>query len=309
MGDLSFEEAACLLPPVLQNALLRLQNDLQAKTFEIRLRADRPVVLFGSFGSTMLSKNGALCRSNSNDLLLCPQPLLEETFLRLCDYSIHAHMVDLIQGFVTAKGGHRVGVAGTAVTDDGGKATAVREITSLNLRVARTVRGVCDPLLPLLQETDGGILLAGAPASGKTTILRDLIERLSSFQLSPCPKLCVIDERRELDAGKTAVNCDYLRGFSKAQAILNALKTLSPEWIVCDELASEQDLEAVLRGVNSGVRFVSTVHASSVDELKKRKIVRRLLETGAFRRIVLLQGAASPGRIRQIIRPAEIGDA
>lgn len=303
--DLCFERAVSFLPPALKTALLRTDELLQRETFEVRLRADRPVVLFGAFGSVLLQQNGKTSESALDTALFCTAEQLNDSFQRLCNYSVHAHIRSMTRGFVTTGSGDRVGVVGTAVCDDEGKIVSVRDVTSLNVRVARSVPGCAAPLLPLFFDRETrGVLLAGAPGSGKTTLLRDLALQLSGFSDGCRWKVAVLDPRQELfgRAGTGGMNCDVFCAYPNAQAVTMAVRTMSPQWIVCDEVATMEEARAIEAGVNTGVRFIASIHAGSEAELLARPLFRYLAEKCGFSCAVLLQGAETPGRVKTILK-------
>lgn len=303
--DFCFERAVSFLPPALRTALLRTDELLQRDTFEIRLRADRPVVLFGAFGSVLLQRDGSVSETALDTALFCSAEQLSDSFLRLCNYSVHAHVRSMTRGFVTTGGGDRVGVVGTAVCDDGDRIVSVRDVTALNVRVAREVPGCAAPLLRLFADPETqSVLLAGAPASGKTTLLRDLALQLSAFSGGCRWKVAVLDPRQELFGREKSggMNCDVFRAYPNAQAVTMAVRTMSPQWIVCDEVATTAEAEAIETGVNTGVRFVASIHAGSVAELLARPLFRFLAERCGFSCVVLLEGAEAPGRVRTILK-------
>ncbi len=307
--DLSFERAVSFLPPALKTALLQTDEPLQRRTFEIRLRADRPVVLFGAFGSVLLQRGGGVSSTGLDTALFCSAEQLGDSFHRLCNYSVHTHIRSMTRGFVTTAGGDRVGVAGTAVCDDEGRIVSVRDVTSLNVRVAREMPGCAAPLLPLFADSaTRGVLLAGAPGSGKTTLLRDLALQLSSFKGGFCQKVAVLDPRQELfGRDRTGgMNCDVFCAYPCAQAVPMAVRTMSPQWIVCDEVATMEEARAIETGVNTGVRFLASIHAGSAAELLARPLFRFLAGQCGFSCVVLLRGADSPGRVETILKREEL---
>ncbi|MBQ7596961.1 MAG: hypothetical protein IJU56_00090 [Clostridia bacterium] len=308
MEHRGFESAVECLPAALREKLLLLPEGVRAQCFEIRLRKQQPVVLFGAFGCGVLQSDGTLGKTAGSAAVICTGEQLDAAFHCCCEYSVYAHENDLLRGFLTFHG-NRVGLVGSAVCDAAGSMTAVRDITGLNVRVARDVPGCARALLGLFRDGAAqSVILAGPPASGKTTMLRDLIVSLSSLEHEGAQKLCVIDARQELFVAHTALNCDFYRGYPMEIAIDNAVKTMSPQLIVCDEIATKREVDAICYGVNCGVRFLVGVHASSKAELLRRTQVQRLLETRAFDRAVLL-ASAPVGTVSAVLAGRTLFDA
>ena len=310
--EAAFERAVSFLESGLRSVLEETDEPLQKQTGEIRLRADRPVVLFGSYGSVLLQRDGTVSNTRLDAALFCSPEQLSDSFHRLCNYSVHTHIRSITQGFVTTGGGDRVGVVGTAVCDELGNVVSVRDITALCVRVSREVSGCALPLLELFTGDDvQNVLIAGAPGSGKTTILRDLARQLSAFSNGCRWKTAVMDPRQELFPrdGKAGFNCDVFRGYPNREAVRMAVRTMSPQLIVCDEIASMEEARAIEQGVNTGVRFVASIHAGNVRELAARPLFRFLTQRCGFSKIVLLKGGSSPGEIASILEREELSDA
>ena len=205
-------QAADYLSSKLKNALLNQAAQLSASAQEIRLRVNKPVSVSCADGVFYLTKNGGLSISRDGDNLLCTPQELENTLHKICDYSVYARQGEINRGFVTLSGGHRAGLCGTAVIENG-KIVNVRQITSINIRIAREHKNCANQILSRLNACEG-LLICGAPCSGKTTLLRDIAR-----QISAAKKVILIDERGEL-AGKSGGGfqndigmCDVFDGY------------------------------------------------------------------------------------------------
>jgi stage III sporulation protein AA len=234
--------------------------------------------------------------------------------ISMCAYSVHSHQEEIREGFISLRGGHRAGISGTAVLQRG-KITAVRDISSINLRIARDIEGIAKPLME--QVFPGGklcgLLIAGPPSSGKTTMLRDVARRISSGHTGRFVKCVVVDERCEIGAVFDGIPqnnlgpcCDVLSGYPKGEGIWHAVRSLSPQVVVCDEIGGVKEAESIIEGLNCGVQVIATAHSGNVQELMQRPQIKRLLEHGAFGRIVQLQGDIAPGTIEQIIKAGDL---
>lgn len=285
--------------------LLELPEKFYAETQEIGLRAGRPVTLV--CGRDVLFPDGR-GGARAHPVEGSPEisaPELAQTLHRMCGYSVYSYREELREGFLTLRGGHRVGVAGTAVVQQG-VVSGIREVSSLNIRLAREKRGCAAELLAGMGEDIGrGLLLAGPPAGGKTTLLRDLARQLSSGENGRLHKVTVVDERCEIAGcwhgepqNDVGICCDVLSGCPKAIGILQAARSLSPEFILCDEVGTREEIEALSQGVNTGAALIATIHAGSLRELMARPQTVPLLQTGAFGTVVLLGGRERPGSIR-----------
>ena len=185
------------------------------------------------------------------------------------------------KGYLTAPGGHRIGLCGEGILRNG-KVEGIKNLTSLNIRIARDFPRIADGI-PL----KGSVLILGAPGWGKTTLLRDLIRCRSQDQ-----QISVVDERGELfpwesfDAGK---HTDVMRGCPKQDAIPMLLRTMGPGCIAVDEITQEEDTLALLEAAGCGVELMATVHGTSLDDLRKRSIYRKLMDADIFDTIVLLR--------------------
>lgn len=184
------------------------------------------------------------------------------------------------QGYVTAPGGHRIGLCGEVVCKNG-RIEGIRDITSLCIRVARDFPGIASRADSLY----GSILIIGPPGWGKTTLLRDFIRRISKKET-----IAVVDERGELfpngfDRGECT---DVLTGCPKAEGINMVLRTMGPHCIAVDEITEDADVRAILNATNCGVRLLATAHAGCRKDLERRPVYRQLLEHRVFDFVITL---------------------
>ena len=296
------QAAGCLSPPLL-SALKNHISVLENKAQEIRLRAGKPLAVVCPDKTCFVTESGGLTDMPNGDLLTVSRADIDATFQRICEYSVYARQREIVGGFVTMKSGHRAGICGTAVTSNGG-ITNVRDLTSINIRIARERLGCAEKLFRSIRNSPGA-LICGEPCSGKTTVLRDLARLFSTVD---CANVSLIDERGELASVSCGIPqndvglCDVFDGYPKAQAMEQALRCMSPQLIICDELGGYDDVQAVRGCVNSGVRLIATAHAKSMTELKRRPALRRLLNTGAFSDIVFLSGRSRAGEVSELVR-------
>lgn len=240
---------------------------------EIRLRAGKPIALETVRERYLLDKT------------VSPQEI-NECIKSFCNYSIHSYEKEIKNGYITLKGGHRAGFCGTAVIKEG-KLEGIKDISSINLRIAREITG-CGEMLSEIVFSEGfrGLLIAGKPFSGKTTVLRDLCRIIGNRS-----KLAIIDSRGEIGAvyGGVPQNdvgnfTDILNGYGKADGMEIATRTLSPEYIACDEITGEEN--SVKNCLNSGVKTVLTLHCGTSRQAEQSEIVK----TGAISHIAFLGG-------------------
>ena len=184
-------------------------------------------------------------------------------------------------GYLTANGGHRIGLCGDTVTKEG-RMTGFREVDSLNIRIARDFPGIARSISHL----SGSILILGSPGSGKTTLLRDLIRQLSYRE-----NVSVVDERGELfpsgfDRGDML---DVLLGCSKPEGIDRVLRVMTPDTIAIDEITASVDTAALTQAAWCGVRLLATAHASNLEDLRTREIYRPVVRSELFSHVVVLR--------------------
>lgn len=301
-----FDEASRALSDRLYKTVYKLPNELKADVQEIRIRAEKPLVLSMGRKTMFVDKEFELSESMENAVTASFEDIVT-SFQNVCCYSVYSHQNEIKNGFVTMGSGHRVGLCGTAVISHG-EISSVRDISSLNIRIAREIPDAAEELLQRVGSVEGGLLIVGMPCSGKTTILRDLARRISLGIGCRIMRTSVVDERSELSGTYAGIArndlglSDILNGYSKHEGIMQALRTLSPEAIICDEIGASADMRAIEQGINAGVSIVATIHAGNYRELLSRSQGKALINSGAFRTVVILESRENVGKISELIR-------
>ena len=256
---------------------------------EIRLRVNRPISVTSLGENYFVTENGSLTLSDSLGII-CTYENISESFKAVCEYSVHSYQKEISQGFITIEGGNRVGICGTAVGQ--GKIETVKYISGLNFRIAGQTFGCSRQLCErLFSEDPVSVLITGEPLSGKTTYLRDMCRIMGRKH-----RISIVDSRSEIascyhgipqnDVGYFA---DVLDGYDKKNGIETAIRVMSPEIVVCDEIGGKDDCFAILESINSGVKFLASVHGKSIDEILKIEHLKKLLDYGIFEYAVLIE--------------------
>lgn len=296
METVPFDRTVSCLEKRWQEILLRIPPERRSFITEVRFRSGRPVAITTMGRTAFITGRGEVRDHPDGDLLLISQQELEQIVSSLCDYSVHTHSEEIKNGFITLPTGSRAGICGQAVAEEN-HLLDIRGITSVNIRIPREVPGVADPVVEWLLQSNTGIILSGPPASGKTTMLKDLIDQLASPSKG-CHTVAVADERGELTLGRRLpITADILLGYPKHIAILQAVRTLSPEYVVCDEIGTPEEVEAVSYALGCGVKIITSLHAGNIAELRERKIARSLLSSGAFGGVFQLSSSRTPCKV------------
>ena len=315
LKDTAFLSILSVLPERLKQHLVACEPSMRSTWTEIRIRAGMPIILQRAGDASFLTTSGKLTKLRK-DNLLCPlQSEIDAIVQKACGYSIHSHVEELKNGYVTLPGGHRIGLCGTAVLDESGHLSGIRNIYGIHIRISNQMEGVSFELLQqcFLENTLKNLLIIGPPMSGKTVLLRDLCKQISNGALGKIYACTVVDERGELDIGaeggaknSLGLNTDVLTGYSKPDGITLAIRVLAPQIIFCDEIGSLEDANAILNGMLSGVRFIATAHAASFEEAFRKEGIQALVKAKMLDEIVLLGSQANLGKILSVQKVRDV---
>lgn len=278
--------------------LLRVPDAVKEQAFDIHLKSGQPLSICGREGVFFLHQDGTASRALTDGLVTVSGEKMQEVFLEVCAHSVFSHEHEIQKGYILMDSFCRVGICGTAVLENK-SIKSLRDISAMVFRIPREVKGCADRLFLEGGDLREGALIAGEPSSGKTTFLRDIALSLSMGKFQPARRVAVLDERGEIEGGFDLGPCaDVLRGYPKEEAFDIAIRMLSPEFIVCDEL-SAQDLKTVEKSVFAGVSLIASVHAGR-GGFHRRPLCGSLLKTGAFGVTAYLSGRTQPGEIEEI---------
>ena len=289
------EEMIKLLPSGLREVLQKMNLDV-AGLQEIRLRAEQPAVIL-SHGKEYVSQTVIHRRQ------------LEETLAYLGNYSLYAYEEEIRRGYLSLPGGHRVGIAGRVVVEDGNIRT-ITAISSLNLRFAHQILGCADEVSPFLWQ-DGALqstLIVSPPGKGKTTMLRDCIRQISNGTLiHPGMTVGLVDERSEIagcsggiTGNDVGIRTDVLDACPKAKGLMMLIRSMAPEVVAADEIGTAEDVRAIETAACCGCRILATVHGHSPDDIRKNPVLNELLEKKIFDRYVILKKDDRAGQIQAV---------
>lgn len=280
---------------------------------EIRIRAGRPVIFLIDGGEYMLGEGelvpGLREPGRQTELAQADKRLIREILEIFSKHSLYAFEDEIRQGFLTIEGGHRVGISGKVVLEGDGIRT-IKEISSLNIRLAHEKKGCADGILRWIYGGDGllNTLFLSPPGAGKTTMLRDTIRQVSDGnRYGPGMAVSVVDERSEIGACFQGVpqcdlgtRTDVMDCCPKARGMMMMIRSMAPYAAAVDEIGTREDLEAMRYVMNCGCRILATVHGNSVEDLKKKPVLSEMVRERLFDRYVVLKKTPHPGAVAGI---------
>ena len=279
---------------------------------EIRLRINKPLIINGNQKDYFYNEKSRKLDRNMDKAYIVTKEDLEQTFQIICKYSIHSFMDDIKKGFITLRGGHRVGIVGKAIVENG-NVENIKHISSLNIRISKEVKNCSDKVMDHIIKSPTKInntIIISPPQCGKTTLLRDIVRNLSSGTEKYNFKgvnVALIDERNEI-AGSylgipqmdVGIRTDIIETCPKDVGIMMVLRSMSPNVIVTDEIGTEKDIKALYTALNGGVGLITTVHGDSIEDIRNRKELKNLLDEELFKKVILLSAKRGPGTVEKI---------
>ncbi|HBI93774.1 MAG TPA: stage III sporulation protein AA [Terrisporobacter glycolicus] len=279
---------------------------------EIRLRINKPLIINGNQKDYFYNEKYNKLDSNMDKAYIVTKEDVEQTFQIICKYSIHSFMDDIKKGFVTLRGGHRVGIVGKAIVENG-KVENLKHISSLNIRISKEVKDCSDKVMDHIIKSPTKInntIIISPPQCGKTTLLRDIVRNLSNGTEKYNFKgvnVALIDERNEI-AGSylgtpqmdVGIRTDIIETCPKDVGIMMVLRSMSPNVIITDEIGTEKDIKALYTALNGGVGLITTVHGDSIEDIRNKKELNNLLDEELFKKVILLSAKRGPGTVEKI---------
>ena len=268
-----------------QNSKYNVEQNLR----EIRVRIQRPIILKLQNYDILIEY-----RVTERDVI--------QTLERLCENSVYAYKNQIKEGFITIKGGHRVGIIGTGIVENG-EIVNFKNISSLNFRIAREIKCCANKIIKEIVDRDNdtvyNTILVSPPGKGKTTMLRDIIRQLSNGieEIGFPGKTCgIVDERGEIAAcykgipqNDIGIRSDVIENVSKEKGIKILLRSMAPEIIACDEIGSKEDVQAIKLAIISGVKGIFTMHGRNMQDVKNNVEINKLVESHSIEKIFFLQ--------------------
>lgn len=288
----------------IKEKMISIEEKYFENSQEIRIRNNKCIILKVMDNEYFLYKDGSLSEKiDLNKIFIPTQEDIRQTIETMSDYSIYAFEQEIKNGFITLKGGFRVGITGTAVIEQE-KIKAIKNISSINIRISRQVLGCSKKILPYIkQEKYLSTLIISPPNCGKTTLLRDIIREISNFG----EDISVIDERMEI-AGvylgtsymDLGIRTDVFDRCPKEDGMINALRSMAPSFIAVDEVGTTGDINALEKIFNSGVKVLCTIHAENIQELNQKYGFKKILNNKYFKRYIVLKKDNSKFKIEGV---------
>ncbi len=276
--------------------LYELTWQMSKEIYEIRIRCAAPICVETGTGR-YYAGTGQVLVKNMQNLRNVSMKEVQLWIQHLCRYSLYAFREELIQGFFTVCGGHRIGVVGQVVWGENGVEN-LKYISGINIRIAHEIIGCARDLLPKLFDKNRlcSTLIISPPMCGKTTLLRDLIRCISDGEYCNNPlKVGVIDERGEIAAcymGEAqhhiGIHTDVYTNCNKTDGFLRLLRSMSPQVIAMDELGEDAEIHMIEKAFFMGCSIIASAHANGIEAVLNRPLLLSLFCRNKFERVVVL---------------------
>ena len=279
------------MPEHFKRMLSRAFAETADSVQEIRVRNKLPLIIGTQKGSFAVLPDGNISPAVGGSYIVDNSDM-QRIFRAICENSVYAFSEDIRQGFVTIRGGHRVGITGRASMREG-EIETFKEISSINIRIAREVVGAANDIVDkvVLPNRIKSTLIVAPPMGGKTTVLRDLTRQISDKGI----KCAIVAERGEIASiyrgtpqNNVGVQTDVIENVPKAQGTIMLLRTMSPQLIVTDEIASKADCHALMQCFGTVVSVIASAHGSSAEEIMERQTLKPMLGGIGFEQIIVL---------------------
>lgn len=267
-------------PIQIRDSIIRIAGSKLKDVKEIRVRINRPLIL-NTFYEDLCIKEISIDKETIGKIFEC-----------VCGNSIYAFTDEISNGFITVFGGHRVGIAGKPLYKDG-KIYNIKDISSLNFRIAREIIGASDKIIDLIKINGvfENTLIISPPGIGKTTILRDIVRKISNLGY----EVSLVDERAEVAAcfhgipqNDIGERTDVMDCATKSDGIKMMVRSMRPDFVATDEIGTDDDAEAIMYAVNSGVKVIATAHGNDIKDLNRSDGLRKIIESGVFKKVVIM---------------------
>ncbi len=269
---------------------------------EIRLRSEMPLLLIYRGEELFIGK------TRGKPYIVTKEDL-REMLDYISNYSLYAYEQEMRQGFITVEGGHRIGMAGQAIMENG-KVKNLKHIASINVRMSHEVLGCADNVFPYITRMKGlyHTLIISPPRCGKTTLLRDIIRQVSDGNAYLKGRsVGVVDERSEIGGcymgmpqNHLGIRTDILDCCPKAEGMIMLIRSMGPEVIAVDEIGGEEDVRAIEYAMHCGCKMIATVHGGSMEELRRKPVFDKMLKERRFERYILLGNQQHVGEVQAI---------